>query len=250
MRTRLPRHLLIALSAAALASCIIQDGEVVVPGLTRVEGSGTVVQRDYDLDGFDRVALTGVGRVLITPGGDHRVLVETDDNILDVLVVEVRGGTLQLAVESGTSIDPSILEFTIELPELAGVELPGAGDVVVTGWIGEGGEISLPGAGKVDATGLELDRLEVDISGVGSVVATGTARDLRLALPGAGSFEGAQLEAARVEADLSGVGSAEVWATEDLDVSVSGAGSLRYRGDPAVIRSDISGVGSIEPLDR
>ena len=146
MPARLSRLLLIAVLASGLGGCIVQDGEVVVPGLTRVAGSGTVVLQDYDLAGFDRVSLTGVGRVLVVPGGDHRVTVETDDNILEVLVVEVRGGTLQLGVESGTTIDPSMLEFSIELPKLAGVELPGAGDVAVTGWVGERGEISLPGS--------------------------------------------------------------------------------------------------------
>lgn len=233
---------------ALLAGCVIEDGDVVVPGLDQVEGSGTVVTEEFDLDGFDEVELSGVGQVTVALAEAHSVTVEADDNILDVIVVEVAGDTLVLAVRPGTTIDPSVLEFRVEVPELSRIALPGAGNVSVTGWTGPSGEIDVPGAGSVEVTGAAFEDIEVALSGVGSIEMAGTAGGLRLEMPGAGSFDGIDLQVAEAEVTLSGVGSADVWVTERLQVTLSGAGSLRYRGDPSV-QSEITGVGSIEPLE-
>lgn len=233
---------------ALLAGCIIENGEVVIPGIDQVNGSGNLVTEEFDLDGFDEIQLRGVGQVSVSLAGSHSVSVETDDNILEALVIEVQGDTLVLAVESGTTIDPSVLEYRIELPELRRLALPGAGSVSMSGWTGTSGAIDVPGAGSVAVTDADLDSLEVSLSGVGSIEVAGSTGTLRLDIPGAGSFDGLDLEASQAEVTLSGVGSAEVWATDELDVTVSGAGSLRYRGDPSV-RSDISGVGSIERIE-
>jgi hypothetical protein len=44
---------------------------------------------------------------------------------------------------------------------------------------------------------------------------------------------------------LSGASSAEVSVNDSIEASLSGASSLRYRGDPDVITLDVSGASSI-----
>jgi hypothetical protein len=48
--------------------------------------------------------------------------------------------------------------------------------------------------------------------------------------------------------NISGVGNAEVWVAGTLDVSVSGAGVVRYKGDPKVNQS-ISGSGKVARMN-
>jgi len=43
------------------------------------------------------------------------------------------------------------------------------------------------------------------------------------------------------------LGSATVWATEYLNVNISGAGSVNYAGSPRV-DSDVSGLGSLKKI--
>lgn len=45
--------------------------------------------------------------------------------------------------------------------------------------------------------------------------------------------------------DMSGAGESRVWATQALEVDISGAGRVVYWGDPIDVRQDISGAGSI-----
>jgi hypothetical protein len=49
-----------------------------------------------------------------------------------------------------------------------------------------------------------------------------------------------------VNVDLSGAGDVHVHATESLDASVSGAGRVLYPGDPADVKTDVSGAGTVE----
>jgi len=44
---------------------------------------------------------------------------------------------------------------------------------------------------------------------------------------------------------LGGVGSVKVWATQTLDASVGGVGSLTYYGEPKQVNTHGGGLGSI-----
>lgn len=44
---------------------------------------------------------------------------------------------------------------------------------------------------------------------------------------------------------MSGAGKADVYASEKLDVDLSGAGSVHYSGNPASVTKHISGVGFV-----
>jgi hypothetical protein len=46
---------------------------------------------------------------------------------------------------------------------------------------------------------------------------------------------------------VSGAASVDVYADEQLDVSVSGAGSVSYSGNPKTINKHVSGIGSVSP---
>jgi hypothetical protein len=68
---------------------------------------------------------------------------------------------------------------------------------------------------------------------------------LRAELSGAGNIDARELKAKEVRVSVSGAASADVYAKEYLDASVSGVGSIDYYGNPAKVKTDVSGVGSI-----
>jgi hypothetical protein len=55
------------------------------------------------------------------------------------------------------------------------------------------------------------------------------------------------LEVKKMDISLSGAGSAKVFVTGHLDASISGMGSIRYKGNPTVSKTDGSLFGSIKP---
>ena len=44
---------------------------------------------------------------------------------------------------------------------------------------------------------------------------------------------------------VTGAGSVNVYATQELNATVSGVGQITYAGDPPVVNKSVSGVGSI-----
>jgi hypothetical protein len=60
-----------------------------------------------------------------------------------------------------------------------------------------------------------------------------------------GSIDASEMKARRVKGEVSGVGGIDCYATDTLKAVVSGVGSLKYGGNPAVKKLDASGIGKI-----
>ena len=190
----------------------------------KIEGSGDLETRSFDLDGFDAIDLNGSLDVRVTFGSDTSVEVTIDDNLFDNLVLEVRGSTLvvdwdeQCKTHRKSRID-------LVLPRLEEIELSGAGNVDIEDFRGDRFEFTLNGAGDLDMSG-EVDELEISISGAGDV-------DTR------------ELDARSAKVRISGAGDADVRASERFRGSISGVGDITYYGDPEDVDKSVSGIGRI-----
>ena len=212
----------VLLVAAALASCGDDD-------IVRIEGSGNVVTEERSVEGFDSIALLGSGDVIVELGGEERLTVEADDNLLQYLVSEVRGDRLELKTESNTSLGPSsTITYRIIASELE--------------------EIQVRGSGDVSASGIDTRRFEVSVNGSGSVRLSGTADKVDFNIPGSGRIDGTDLSAADGDVRINGSGNITVNATDRLDIAINGSGNVGYLGDPEVDQS-INGSGDISRLE-
>ena len=64
-------------------------------------------------------------------------------------------------------------------------------------------------------------------------------------MSGAGNVSAGDLKAKDVDVTMSGAGNANVYASNKLDATISGAGSVTYAGDPPTVNKNVSGIGSI-----
>ncbi|HEY9468077.1 MAG TPA: DUF2807 domain-containing protein [Propionibacteriaceae bacterium] len=87
--------------------------------------------------------------------------------------------------------------------------------------------------------------LSTDISGSAAITASGTADDQDLKISGSGRFEAEQLRSKTVKVDMSGSGIVSVYASDVLDIHMSGSGTLTYTGDPKQVTQQISGSGKL-----
>ena len=223
----------------------------------RVRGSGDVVTKDVPVRDFDRVSLAGIGDVIVTQGETESLTIETDDNILPYIETEVRNGTLVIGLTEEArdkNLSPTMLLFHVSMKEVAGLDLSGAGDISAGSLDTDHLRIDLGGAGDVNIDALDAQSLTVNIGGAGSInvdalnaeestVHLSGAGDIALAgqverqgvfLNGAGNYRCGELESQRANVELTGAGNATVWATETLDVTIRGIGSIRYYGNPYV----------------
>jgi hypothetical protein len=236
-----------------------------------IRGSGAVIREERAVSGFQRVALTGAGDVIITQGDAEALTVEADDNLMAYIETEVSDGTLSLGFtrEVGNrNVRPSEkIRFHVTVKAVDGLDLLGAGDFVGTLLQAERLEVFLAGAGDVQIDGLEAVRLEVvlagagdvridaleaeklvvKLNGAGSVELAGHVVEQGIYVNGAGDYRAGDLESQGATVELNGVGNARVWVRDTLDVRIPGVGSVAYYGSPQVTK-EISMVGRLVDL--
>jgi hypothetical protein len=200
---------------------------------------------------FDRVQIEAPVDARISVGGPATLSFEGYVNIIPHLRTEVKDRTLRIYLDEVTDVhtDKSIVA-NINLPSLTGVDLSGSSDAVVTGPVNASDfDLDISGAGSVDMQELHVRSFNADMSG-------STSLTLRAGEIGSGNFDvsgsgeiyafGVTQQVATL--DLSGSAEAEVNVTNKLDVEISGAGSVLYKGRPNVSQ-DISGAGSVKAAD-
>lgn len=64
-------------------------------------------------------------------------------------------------------------------------------------------------------------------------------------ISGIGYYHGADLESRLADVLVSGAGDADLFVTDSLEATVSGAGSIMYAGG-AKARSSVTGIGSVQ----
>jgi hypothetical protein len=175
---------------------------------------------------FTAIDNTGPFSVRIEVGKAQSVTASGSDQFLETLQAEVVGNELRLKLRDKSSSrglgEPKVV---ITVPQLTGFSMGGAGETTITHMSG--------------------DSLDIRFGGAGSLRAEGTVKTLRLNVGGVGSIDTRQLHANNVDVNLGGIGSVKVWASDRLEGTVGGIGSLTYYGDPAVVNTNSGGIGSI-----
>lgn len=208
---------LLVLGAAFLAGC--RDW-----GIMGVRGNGKVTTSEREIANFTEIELGGAYCVDIKVGDKPSLSISGEENILRYIRTHVEGD--KLIIDTKKNISPrKEIRIKITVPRLESIESSGACEVY--------------------AENISSDRFKLDISGAGSVELNGRADKVEIDISGAASLQAKNLKAKSLYVSLSGASSADVFASEYLDVSVSGVGSVTYYGNPKDVKKDVSGVGSI-----
>lgn len=219
----------------------------------RLEGSGNVIAESRDVSDFDRVTLSGFGKVTIEQGNAESLTVRTDDNILPYIETVVKGDTLILGLTNAgqrKSISPSNgIEFDLVVKDLSRIDISGAGNIEMDALETSKLVVDLSGAGTFEIGSLTADELVVRQSGAGTMIISGQVKGQDVSHSGLGSYHAAELESETAILEISGAGTVTVWVTESLDIDISGLGNVIYYGNPRIIQN-ISGMGKLISAEK
>jgi hypothetical protein len=218
-------------------------------GIVPVYGSGKVVTETRQVSGFDKVSVSGGGELVIIQDGTESMTVETDDNMMQYLVAEVRGGILHLYLQDQalSNLRPTHLIFTVHVKDLTGVATSGLWDFTSKEINTTSLDLNISGSGNIAIDSLVADALSVDISGSSDMTTAGTVTSQSIDISGSGKIHNAELKSEIAQVNVSGSGNATLWVTKSLTVDISGSGKVQYYGSPET-SIDTSGSGSIERL--
>lgn len=199
---------------------------VVIQSNNCVEGNGVSRSEKRDMPStVSKIQVDGAFDIKILAGAAPSLAVESDENIVPHIQTKVEGDTLYIRTKRSvcTSLPMAV---KVSMARLDSLKVDGSNDI--------------------DVKGLK-NNLLIDMDGSSTVFLSGGVQRLQIYMKGAGDVKAEELRADDVFIKMTGAGDVAVHAVKLLDVTVEGAGTVRYRGNPKIIKK-ISGVGDIEPL--
>ena len=211
------------LAVALLAACGFSP--LNLGGSTHVTGSGKVVNETRNVSGFDGLIIVGAGHINIDRTGTESLSITTDDNLLQYIDTQVRGGKLVIEFKPKIWVDRfSDLSFNLTVKDL--------------------NSLQVTGAVSIDAQNLQGDQMTVSIDGTGATNLAGQVDQLTVSLNGMGTFNSENLQAKRATVINEGASAAVVRVSDSLNATISGIGAIEYIGNPQVTKN-ISGPGAV-----
>lgn len=212
-----------------------------------IQGNGEVKRETRESAPFESIDVSGGYEVFIKPANYSSLTIEADENLLEHIETYVKSGVLHISSKKNFSRYQKLAIY-ITAKDLKRIEASGASEISSQGTL-QGKDMKLDFSGAVEAR-LEInaERLEGDFSGACEVKLRGNANRADFETSGAVEIDAEKFRTKTCRLDMSGAGQAVVFATEELNVKVSGAAQVRYKGNPGSVKQDISGAASIKPL--
>lgn len=203
-------------------------------GGKEVKGSGNIISdKRFQSADFQSVQLALPADYKISTAPSSAVAITGDDNIVPLVKTSCENGVLLVQLDDSSghmNLHPTkTLNIAITAPHVKSVDFTGAGNVEVAG--------------------VNEANFALTVSGAGNAYVSGQAKELILSITGASDADLSQLKAADVKASITGAGNAILDAEESLEVSLTGAGSVKVAGHPKKVSKSITGAGSISLID-
>lgn len=193
---------------------------------------------------FTALRVSGAANVLISQGESCTVSVEGKDEDTSKVKLSLDNGVLVIATK-GNLKDGDKLKVKVRVKDLKRLELSGASDVRMENEMSlDKLEIQLSGAGNAHLK-VKANRMNSEVSGAGNLNLSGSANSMSSRISGAGELKAYNLNCDSVKVVVSGSGTAKINAVKSMDVQVSGAGNVIYKGEPTDRNVAISGAGSV-----
>ena len=207
-----------------LVGCVVVVAGCHLPG---IRGNGQIKTEERQVGAFANLDAGGAFEIE-WESGSPALRITTDENLLPYIENNVSDDTLRLRTRD--HIWPTHgIKIVISSPTRTGGRIRGAVKLTVKQLSGPTFALESKGASEVTLAG-NVDRLLVDMTGASQLAAAG-------------------LQTKTAEISTTGAGDSEVAVTDTLNVAITGAGKVTYSGNPATIKKQITGAGTIRHKD-
>lgn len=217
----------------------------------KISGEGPVVSKTYPLSGFTGVESKIDADVYFIQDSFYKVEIQAQANIQDIMDIRVENGTLLLQFDKYKNVRRyDHVAVYVTAPNLTSLGINGSGNIRIQQPISVNGDVTLSvnGSGDINANSVTASSLYAKINGSGSLtVNNGTVNYESAQISGSGNINLVGVMAKRAKVETSGSGKTTIWATDDLDVRISGSGDVFYKGSPSM-RVETSGSGKVSHL--
>jgi hypothetical protein len=186
----------------------------------------SAAEQTRPLAAFSEVSVKGAVNMVVEVGKAQSVQLSGDDKYLNRVETKVVDGKLLITFPKNTNNVSSDSKILITVPALRAFHVEGAG--------------------SAELNNISGDIIDIGFQGAGRLVAKGKVKHLKLYAQGVGDVDTKDLLAQRADVSFEGIGAVKVYASERLDATVQGMGSLNYYGNPKTINKSVEGIGSVK----
>lgn len=205
---------------------------------TKVEGNRLTIEkknksRNWNSDDDNITVYVTVQNVeSLHVGGSGDLIAETKITGSDIDLNVSGSGSLKAEVEATGSLD---------------ADVSGSGDIEVRGRA-QSFSSSVSGSGKVNLAMNITENANFGVSGSGKIEASGNAASVKTTISGSGKLLAANLETNSCDVKISGSGDVQINVKNELDATISGSGTVSYKGNPSKVNSHASGSGRVSKM--
>lgn len=208
--------------------------------------------REFTESGFSSVSVSSDHDVRIVRGNTFSVTAKGATRDMRRLVVEKQGSTLVIGSEQDWRACifcwQRRVELMISMPALTAAKASGAARLDIEGFT-EAIEMEFSGASRAMLTG-NFPSIMADLSGASRLVVSGKADTLQAGLSGASRIDAEKAETTKAALDLSGASRVSLGTVATLSVEASGASRVTYRGNPDIVKEELSGASSVRNAEE
>jgi hypothetical protein len=157
-------------------------------------GSGKVTTQSRAVNGFNKIKLAGVFKVILRQDNIDAVKVETDDNLQPYVEVMVNNQTLLIRMKENTSITKATKMIVyVSFKNINEIQNKMVGNLVSDGTINADKLTYISTAVGGTNLALAVNNLDMNISAVGNTTLTGKAITCNFVNSAVGNFDGKEL---------------------------------------------------------
>lgn len=203
-----------------------------------VAAATPATQRNYSVNGFDRIRIDGPYRVDLRTNVAPYARASGTPVSLDGVSIKVEGRTLVVRSGGGgwggypgEGRGPVTIELGTH--DLTGAYINGAGALSVDRVKGLSFEMAIQGSGIATVGEVDVDQMKVGVSGAGTVRMAGRVGKLSTTVRGTSMFEGDRLQVKDAVIGAEGPSTVRTQVTNSAKVDANGLASVALTGDPA-----------------
>lgn len=219
----------------------------------KVRGNGNVkTENRTGNHKFSSVEVSNALELHVKQDSTYSINIETDENLLQYIIIENDGDKLKIYTENNANLDPTNgdrVKVYVTAPVYKNLEANGActiiGDNIITS--NEQIDVDLTGASDAQLE-VKVPKMSVEMDGASGIRLKGETKDISMKGSGASHAECFGLSTENADVDISGASSVEIFASLKINASASGASNVKVKGKATLTKNE-SGASSVDKVD-
>lgn len=201
-----------------------------------------------NLSSFNEISVGEAIEVTLVRGNAEKAEVEVTGTDAENVLTEVSGGSLKIHMASGNWRNVSA-RVKVTFKNIDEIDVTSAAKIYSDDIIKSADlEVTVSSAGYAELS-IEAANLDLDVSSAGKLELEGSADNMEAKVSSAGTINAYDLKVRSAEISANSAGTIKTTVSESLEAKASGAGTIRYKGDPQRAIANSNGGGTIRKED-